>query len=537
MVFSAGNAAPSPRDVLHSYHDTFRAQVAAGELKPLIYPYHFFSLHLLLAYLTISHTNRPWIYALRWPVFAVIVAFEVKTLRETSSTSMAIAFAAGLVAAWGIVWSATMLIFNDPERDFKRVEEKKQSTGHNEDKDDGSTTRTNGHADGLRQRKQDNRNPSTDGVEIQAVKPDVAGAEYYWQSYPDSLGERLDWVCDTILNFRGPGWSWAIPTLPSLSPSIKVRLGEAVELKDLQDVSSAGIRRFETRRQVFLDRFPKFVVGYFVLDLLKVVMMKDPYFYLGPNGYDVPSHMAHLSPAILSAVRQLISFTAIIVSLEMTFTLPPLILCCLLGPRILGLRGAAFQYPTTWSRSLTPILAKGLGGLWGSWWHQTFRFAFSSPTKYIQRIFSLPSSSPVIKFIGPFIAFAISGFLHAGGSLTQPAPTKPWDPPLFFMLQVPGILLQTTLSSYFKDYISRLPDATRRAGNFAFTFTWLYYTAPILVDDFARGGIWLYEPIPISPLRGLGFGREGDGWLCWEWDTIGVGWHTGKHWWETGLAL
>jgi hypothetical protein len=54
-------------------------------------------------------------------------------------------------------------------------------------------------------------------------------------------------------------------------------------------------------------------------------------------------------------------------------------------------------------------------------------------------------------------------------------------------------------------------------------------------DDFARGGVWLFEPIPVSPLRGLGFGQEGDRWWCWG--HIGVGWYTGKHWWESGIAF
>jgi hypothetical protein len=30
------------------------------------------------------------------------------------------------------------------------------------------------------------------------------------------------------------------------------------------------------------------------------------------------------------------------------------------------------------------------------------------------------------------------------------------------------------------------------------------------------GVLVIYEPIPISPLRGLGFGVEGDGWWCWK---------------------
>lgn len=76
---------------------------------------------------------------------------------------------------------------------------------------------------------------------------------------------------------------------------------------------------------------------------------------------------------------------------------------------------------------------------------------------------------------------------------------------------------------------------TRAAGNFAFTFTWLYCTSPLLIDDFARGGVWLFQPVAVSPLRALGYGEPGDSWWCWE--NVRISWYTGKHWWERGIAL
>ncbi|TKA71366.1 hypothetical protein B0A49_04375 [Cryomyces minteri] len=50
----------------------------------------------------------------------------------------------------------------------------------------------------------------------------------------------------------------------------------------------------------------------------------------------------------------------------------------------------------------------------------------------------------------------------------------------------------------------KVPKVFWKVVNFAFVHVWFYYTSPLLVDDFAKGGIWLFEPIPISPLRGLG---------------------------------
>ena len=56
-----------------------------------------------------------------------------------------------------------------------------------------------------------------------------------------------------------------------------------------------------------------------------------------------------------------------------------------------------------------------------------------------------------------------------------------------------------------------------------------------LIDDFARGGVWLFQPVAVSPLRALGYGEPGDSWWCWE--NVRISWYIGKHWWERGIAL
>jgi hypothetical protein len=60
--------------------------------------------------------------------------------------------------------------------------------------------------------------------------------------------------------------------------------------------------------------------------------------------------------------------------------------------------------------------------------------------------------------------------------------------------------------------------------------TWLYFTAPLFIEDMALGGWFLFEPVPFSILRGLGFGAKDDGFyamhgriLSWRRD----GWRTG----------
>ena len=478
--------------------------------------------------------------------------------------SFATAFAAGLIAAWGVVWSATWLVWNNPQFDAKRVQRRRvRRTGRGDatqvgqangvatkEEQNGRLTAANGSAAVVQEEGSQTRKRGQAGgrsaKDANAERNEYAHKmacgtsngeeemEYYWQSYPDNFLQRFLWVSDLLMNFRGPGWNWAISPLPALPPPIKTKLGEPIDAASKSDVSSAGLRRFNTRQELYRYRMPQFVVGLFLLDILKTAMMKDPYFIFGPNGYALPQHLKSFSPSALQFYRQALSSLSIITSLEMVFILAPLGFSLIFGPKVLGLRAESWYYSTTWG-SFTKILDKGLNGLWGSWWHQTFRFAFSAPSNYLIANGHVKARSPAAKILALVFAFGISGFLHTGGSISQLPKTYPWHAPIFFSLQALGIVVQMATCSALNPLIRKFPRVVRRIGNFAFTWTWLYYTGWWLADDFARGGVWLYEPIPVSPLRALGFGVKGDTWWCWE--HIGVGWYTGKNWWESGVAI
>jgi len=544
---TATGPAPSMREAMAAYRAIFDARLAEGSLRPFVFPYHLYGMFLLVIYLLIPHTNNRIIYEARWVVLAVICALQWKTLQDSTSMSMATGFATGLISAWGVVWAWTWLVWMNPQRDAKRVQSRKATPKieHNgtangsaeshigngsaisiQIGDTRKRVQANGHAKEEQSNGHAAAKEATSGKEV--------SVEYYWQSYPSSFSARFSWVTDLLVNFRGPGWNWAIPPLPTLPPHVKARLGEEVDAASRTGVSSIGLRRFNTRRELFNSRVPRFILGYFALDVLKVIMKSDPYYTFGPNTYTLPSYLQGLSPLTIRFIHQLVSSLAIIISLEMVFYIPPLTISLLFGPRLFGLRAEPWYYPSTWG-SFSNILTKGLNGLWGSWWHQTFRFVFSAPTNYFIREGYFTPKSMTAKISALVFAFGISGFLHAGGSISQFPKTHPSHAPVFFMLQALGILIQTTFCSVFHPQIKRLPTWLRKTGNLLFTLGWLFETGYWLSDDFARGGIWLYEPIPVSPLRGLGFGDTGDGWWCWE--QIGVGWYTGRRWWESGIAL
>lgn len=561
--------APSYREVVRAYRNVLATRYAEGTLRPLVLPYHLYGGFLLMLYLCIPHTRSPLAYAARWPVLGVIIWFEWRTLWETSSQSMATALVAGLISVWGVAWSITWLVLRRPQWDAKRVQRKRRehgnwaallamsrllSRGGNEvrlgyalQKEEIEQENANkeeylmgAQASGnLRKRTQANGHTLSSGnannlQQVKSVDGAAEHTEYYWQSYPDNIWERIPWVMDLIMNFRGPGWDWAIPPLPDLPRSIKLKLGGIDEKTVSKGVSSVKFEQYTTRRELFYARVPQFVVGYFLIDVLKVLMMKDPYYIFGPNTYALPPHLAGLSPFQIRVYRETLSAVCIVVSLHMAFSLMPLWMGLLNGPQVFGLRAEPWYFPSHWGSFLS-IRDKGLNGLWGGWWHQTFRLAFSAPSNYLIANGFVKSRSVAAKLLALFFAFGISGLLHTGGSITQVPKTNPWAAPIFFMLQAFGIFLQTTISSALQPQLSKLPKILRHAGNVLFTSAWLVATGWILVDDFSRGGVWLYEPIPISLLRGLGLGVEGDGWWCWE--HIGVSWYTGMHWWESGIAL
>ena len=237
-----------------------------------------------------------------------------------------------------------------------------------------------------------------------------------------------------------------------------------------------------------------------------------------------------------------------------------------------------WNYPTVFG-SASLMLDHGLAGFWGGWWHQTFRLAFVEPTAWLVDRGFLPG--PVQKntkdtqavtdkntndksetersererlphttrLVGLIIAFAQSALLHAAGSAASLPNHAYWHMPfLFFLLAGLGVVIQAGIRMAISD---RLPRPIRRAGNLVFALGWLYATQWLFIDDIARSGLWLAEAVPFSFVRFFAGLLSGDstsiirpagsgqaGHAAWRWyrDDFPF-WHTGKTWYETGLAI
>ena len=502
--------APTPNEALDIYTTSFKALKSAGDIRPVVFPYVLYGYFLVGFYLLIPHRDRPWVYRARWLVLASTCWWNLSMLQQVQSKDMTVSFLIGLLNVYGCLWAWKLLIVEKPQWEGRRVQPREGWTEQKKISEGAG----NGHADGQKL------------------------TEYYWQSYPKTFRERWDWVYDLCVNYRYPGWNYAIPPLPSLPPDVLTKLEEPVTESSKSDVSYVGLRRFDTRKALFKHTMKKLAIYYMFSDLGKTVLMQDPYLILGPNDFPLPPYLAVLPPRVLTFFRQTVCCLTIIFGLDMTFTMAPLLFCIFpaLFPQLftLDLRTEPYYFATHWGTPMY-ILDKGLPGVWGGFWHHTFRGVFTAPTDYLTKTGYMDSKSMTAKLSNLVFAFGFSGLIHAGGSIAQLPPTKPWYPIVFFALQALGMLLQALLCQVLRTPIQKMPSWVRRVTNLLYVFWWGYMSANLLIDDFARGGLWLHEPVPFSLFRGLGFGYADEGWWCWR--HVDVRWYAGRHWWESGIEI
>lgn len=551
QFFSHGPA--SHYEVVRELESRYDSLVSSGQVQPFVYPFTSYGAFFVLIYLCIDHRRRPWLRRCRFLVWSAVAAFSLWCIIYTRARNPAAAFGVGLINAWATLWCAVMLVFNDAQKDFTRIERKELN--HDSTADRENFRDSNGHTNDLdvhanrNARKRTMKDPSSPSPDTGSKQrtSEVKGT-LTWQSYPEGpFVDRLDWVCDLFSSFRGMGWSYRIAGLPpppeAVQRDLAVNSDEKVSTKN-SPVSRLGLRRYQTRRELLKYNVYLLCRNYLILDIIKTLIAHDPYFWTGSYsqrpGY-LPVWLDSYS-VVDQTCRLLISLAAIYYALETIFALGPLFFVGVLGDRYLGVRGEAWIYCDQFG-SFSNVLDKGLAGWWGGWWHQTFRFGFESPSARLIEMLGWDRKSAKAKFLQLTVAFSLSGCLHACGSYTQLGDTRPLRGPfLFFILQIFGISFQlaaTTLLAKLglKD---RSPRWAKRVVNFVYVHVWLYHTAPLLVDDFAKGGVWLFEPLPVSFFRGLGFGGKEDGWFPLVGrDTGGdlMRWHSGDGWLNTGIAL
>ncbi|KAK0745979.1 hypothetical protein B0T18DRAFT_480464 [Schizothecium vesticola] len=497
-----------PTNLPAYYRDLYRSQyyadLANGNVRPLTLPYSLLGCFFPVFYLAFPHRRRPWLHRSRFLVVLAIILVNIDVVfwRRTSSANFASSYATGLACAWGTIWGTTLLLVMDVQGRVARIALRRQT------------------------------DPNYDAGKEVANIPDESirsalkqGWEYYWQPYPEDapFTTRLGWVWSLYTSFRGAGWSFAIPTIPHPPPPTNPSTSPTLTFTPTTlRRPPCGSSISPTHASFLRSRLLFIFLSYLALDLWTITARYDPYFVPGP-GVPLPP-LPSIPPSLLPFAHTLFSALGILSALFFYLPLSQLLSYLTTPP----LHRHLFLFPTPFG-SLRALPSRGLAGVWGSFWHQSFRLGFTSPTAHL-----LPPRTTSTTAATTFTAFLLSGLLHAAGGFTCPAPAHTqWPMPLaFFLSQFLGVALQTTITKTFSFSVGR---RTKAVLNTAFALAWLHATNWMLIGDFSRAALWLFEPVPVSVLRLVGFGAEGEGW--WRWDgTFLPGWTGGGggRWWEGG---
>lgn len=531
-------------DARRKRQDDFDAALSDGSIDPFVYPQETLSVVvLLLAILFI-----PRVEAMQWvkktasiSAFVLVVSLCASTVYRCRTIAFAGGYGIGLMCAWGIVASGYLLVSNDPGTAFQRLERRGRMKGKDAVKE--HQLESNGHVESVKDFENKGEPPGLNrriwGGSGPALTPttdkhghhDQPQYKLVWQGFPEPLAHRLDWAIDLVTSFRGVHWNWRIPTLPKGDiPSPRPSAPTANALRPSPPSAMQALRR-----QAIRD----FLVHYLFIDLVKTVTLTDSYFH-GSTSLSSPSPWPFLTGhhTLTWSVRLVLSLSGILSALTFIFSLSPLVFPLLPQSITLAPLREPALYPPYWGAIGSSVLDNGLPGLWGKWWHQMLRFGVSEPSRYLISALGRPPRALSSRIISVLTAFAISGFIHACASYTAFLPSQPVSGPLaFFMLQGLGVLAQPALLKFLSATIystDKLPCWLRRCGNGLFVMGWLFLTGPLLANDFARCGVWLFEPVPVSLWRAL----LGQGFWCWSGQRV-MWWprREGETWWRTGIAV
>ena len=529
---------PRTHNALNDFYQLhFREAVQRGDQIPYVWPYRSFGTYVLLAYLLLPPTKSRVVRYAFYPTFAFFSYWSWKTMIETKSASMAIGYLIGIANSWAALWIASRTIFTD-YRTATRIERQshypaQKATAVRQDVSNLSP-QTRDAFERRRVGGRSKREDTTTSSSPHSLSQTRDGS-YYWQTLPSRFSERLDFIIDLLCSMRGPGWAHQARSIPGPPEYI------ASQLKPHPLSTKSVVREYKDRQSLLRANMIRILKFQIYLDIIKTLMTYDPYFlgFVEPTP-PAPTFFPALirdSPVLTKSYRLVLALFATRIALGMIFCLSPIFFSGVLGPKVIGLRAESWYY-SDFGGDWQYLLSHGIAGWWGAWWHQMFRLGFEAPSKWACEKLGLPQRSVSGKTATLLIVFACSGIVHAFGSMNMYPETKPWSGPfLFFMLQAVGVLLESVLTYGLETtgITQRTPQTIKKIVMVIWLATWIYYTGPVLIDDFSRGGVWLFEPIPFSILKMLGFGEENDHW--WRWRARNIFWYSGGTWWKSGIAL
>ncbi|MCJ1445501.1 MAG: hypothetical protein MMC23_006006 [Stictis urceolatum] len=532
-------------ELLRMYDAQIRDAYARGEYEPVVWPYRTWGFIVVLVYLALPPSQSSVVKLLRFPVFGYFVYWSYRCMVETRSIHMHSNYGIGLINVWSVIWLAALMIFSDARREAQGIERRERREDEKPALPNGTTKEAEDPSTTTRSAIKDN-----DSLRLRSTKASSKATEknittepeyiYHWQPLPSTLLPRLLWLYHLTTSFRGASWTFQTSQIPPPPPQIQPTLPPPPTSDPSLAPSLARKTAYPTRRQLLRSNTLLFTTCYLLIDAWKTFALRDPYFW-GYTSLPPPSSyplILRSSGTLTHAYRLCISLVGVWAALNFITSLNFLVYCYLLGPqsKLMGAKGEEWLYTPFWG-PVRVLWEQGLRGWWGSWWHQLFRVGFMAPTRWALGKLGWEGLSLRGRALGLGVAFGLSAAVHAGGSWTSWGASQPGGPALFFALQGLGVGAEGLVLDWCKrkELERRVPAVVRKVVIGAWVVVWMYFTAGLLVGDFAKSGIWLFEPIPVSLFRGLGLGLEEEGWWCWHGPM--AWWHWGDRWYESGIAL
>jgi Membrane bound O-acyl transferase family len=463
---------------------------------------------IFLVYFMLPKSIDSW--TLRFVTWLAIVASDLYLIFFTRGKNPSVSALNGLTNAYCIMLATTHLITNNAKQDYRRISKEYL---------DKKITYQHPHEE---------------------YEPNY---RYIWEPFPETAMLRLSWAVHLLTSLTGRGWSF-MGSQDHLPVEVQMSLERGWDIpvikQDKATSHDAGnTKPCPTGTSVLKDNLWRLLLNYLLLDVFKTIGALDPYF-LGQTDFPAPRFL----PAFIQSSSLLVrAFRLFIAQACMYLAIDSLLralqnlhlgfheISKRLGipeppPGALKYRGVTSE-GWFWPEPFGPYSSvgkMGLSGFWASFWHQSFRLPFEGVWKLIKRFLQVDYASMGTSylFIKSCVIFATSGVMHAALSFTSVGQSTPLRGSfMFFALQPVGLLLH----DYLLKTLSRLGLFSEASGgrpwlrysiNLVVVNAWLILTAPLFVEDLSRGGLFLFEPLPISILRGLGFGNHDDGWICWS---------------------
>lgn len=147
-----------------------------------------------------------------------------------------------------------------------------------------------------------------------------------------------------------------------------------------------------------------------------------------------------------------------------------------------------------WTESYT------LARFWGRTWHQNFRRALQTPSRYVAReLAGAPQGSSISRYIQWYVAFTLSGLYHYAAA-KMVVPTESFANTLGFFALMPNLLLLEDWVISFAEQRTGWGGPRWRLLGLAWTFVIMTTTAAGFVDDLVYHGLVTAQAIfPFSP--------------------------------------